>query len=103
MTTDKGVKLDIGKNRLGLVFSGFPNALWGLGQVGTFGANKYTDNGWQSVDNGYNRYQDALFRHLFNNLKGEEIDSESELPHLFHALWNICAMIEFKYGDVNVQ
>ena len=52
MSTEKGIKLDNGKNRLGLVLDGFSHALWLVRCVGTFGANKYTDNGWQEVKNG---------------------------------------------------
>ena len=49
ISTEKGVKLDSGKNRLGLMLGGFSHALWLVGYVGTFGTNKYTDNGWQEV------------------------------------------------------
>ena len=64
MSTEKGVKLDSGKNRLGLVLGGFSHALWLVGCVGTLGVDKYTDNGWQQVKNGRNRYLDALFATL---------------------------------------
>lgn len=92
MGTEKGVKLDNGKLRLGLVLGGFAGAIKELGAIGTFGANKYTDNGWQSVPNGVERYKDALFRHLFAWLSGEEFDEESGYRHLSHALWNIAAI-----------
>ena len=94
MSTEKGVKLDNGKNRLGLVLSGFSHALWLVGCVGTFGANKYTDNGWQEVKNGKNRYLDALLRHLFKIFMGEETDKEGGLPHLAHVCWNVLAILE---------
>lgn len=93
MSTDKGVKLDEGKNRLGLVLGGFAKALWEVGRVGTFGANKYTDNGWQSVENGQSRYTDALLRHLFQFMNGEYIDKESGLCHLSHVAWNALAIL----------
>lgn len=93
MSTDKGVKLDEGKNRLGLVMGGFSQALWEVGRVGTFGANKYTDNGWQSVEKGKQRYIDALLRHLFLYLQGEKIDKESSLMHLSHCAWNALAIL----------
>lgn len=70
MGTEKGVKLDNGKIRLGLVLGGFAKGLKEVGCIGTFGANKYCDNGWQTVDNGVKRYTDALFRHLFACLQG---------------------------------
>lgn len=33
-------------------------------KVYTEGAKKYSDNSWQLLDNGYDRYKAALFRHL---------------------------------------
>ena len=102
MSTEKGVKLDSGKNRLGLVLGGFSHALWLGGCVGTFGANKYTDNGWQEVKNGKNRYLDALLRHLFKVFMGEETDKESGLPHLAHACWNALAILELTVHEKQI-
>lgn len=96
MSTEKGVKLDEGKNRLGLVFSGFSRALEEVGKVGTFGANKYTDNGWQTVENGQERYTDALLRHLFATFRGDWYDNESRLLHLSHVAWNALAILELE-------
>ena len=96
MGTEKGVKLDIGKIRLGLVLSGFSTALKEVGKVGTFGANKYTDNGWQEVENAKERYTDALLRHLFAHFEGEPIDKESGLLHLAHCAWNALAILYFE-------
>lgn len=113
-----GAKLDAGKNRLGLVLGGFanalravnlssgydphtdtiwgyPNALWQIGLVGTFGAAKYTDNGWMHVDNAQARYTDAFLRHILKHLAGERIDSDSGLPHMAHAAWNALAVLSF--------
>lgn len=94
MSTEKGIKLDEGKNRLGLVFSGFAEALEEVGKVGTFGAKKYTDNGWQSVKNGQERYTDALLRHLFATFRDDLYDNESGLLHLSHVAWNALAILE---------
>ncbi len=41
-----GFKADQGKNRLSLIFNNFASALSLVGEVGTMGAAKYTDNGW---------------------------------------------------------
>lgn len=94
MSTEKGVKLDDNKPRLDLVLGGFSTALWGVGLVGTFGADKYTDNGWQEVENGIERYSSALLRHYLNYKNGEEDDPESNLPHLAHLAWNALAILE---------
>lgn len=89
---EPGSKLDDGKNMVGLVMQGFRRALLGVSRVGTFGAKKYTKNGWKEVPDGYDRYQDALYRHLL----AEGVDEQSGLPHLYHAAWNLLAMIELK-------
>lgn len=93
---EPGAKLDAGKMRLGMVFRGFARALQGVGRVGTYGAHKYTDNGWLHVPNGEQRYLDALLRHLIADLSGETHDPESGLPHLDHALWNLAAVCELR-------
>ena len=99
MSTEKGVKLDKGKNRMSLVFNGFSHALWQVAEVGTFGANKYTDNGWQSVENPQERYTNALLRHLFKFYNGEQIDEESGLSHLAHLAWNALAILELNKNE----
>ncbi len=89
-----GAKLDKDKNRMGLMTYGFAKALWAVGEVSTYGANKYSDNGWMEVENGVDRYDDALVRHLNKWNQGEFFDDESQLPHLAHAAWNLLAVLE---------
>lgn len=91
--TDKGVKFDGDKPRLDLVLGEFDKALWAVGEVGTYGANKYTDNGWQEVENGIERYSNAMLRHYLR-AKREYRDPESGLPHMWHCLWNCCAVVQ---------
>lgn len=90
----KGVKLDQGKNRLSLVICGFARALHEVGLVGTFGANKYSDDGWVSVPDGERRYTDAMLRHLLREAAGEVTDPETDLPHAAHLAWNALARLE---------
>jgi len=89
-----GAKLDHGKPRMGLVLRGFALALREVSKVGTFGARKYSDNGWMAVENGQERYDDALFRHLLPD--NGDCDEESEIDHLAHAAWNALAVLELK-------
>ena len=91
---EAGSKLDAGKNRLGLVLGGFSNALQAVGEVGTFGANKYTDNGWKEVPDGKDRYSDALLRHYFKEQSGELKDVDSKLLHAAHLAWNALSRLE---------
>lgn len=99
MSTAKGVKLDDNKPRMDLVMSGFANALLEVGNVGTFGANKYTDDGWQQVENGVERYLSAMIRHYLKFRRGETKDEESGLHHLSHMAWNALAVLELVYRE----
>lgn len=91
---EPGAKLDAGKLRPELVFSGFPTALALVTAVATFGARKYSDHGWQQVPGGIRRYQDAHLRHLMAAHGGETHDPETGLPHYAHAAWNALAVLE---------
>jgi Domain of unknown function (DUF5664) len=90
-----GAKLDAGKVRLGLVLEGFSKALIAVGEVGTYGANKYTADGWKKVPNGFERYTDALYRHLLTDeCLPIARDEQSGIPHAAHAAWNALARLE---------
>ena len=89
-----GSKLDAGKPRLGLVLGAFGLALTEVGKVGTFGANKYTPNGWLSVPGGQERYTDAMLRHTLQETEGELVDPDSGLVHAAHTAWNALARLE---------
>ena len=91
---DPGAKLDQGKNRLGLVMFGFSKALQAVGRVGTYGAQKYSDNGWMQVPDGKERYTDAMLSHLMSEADGEEIDPTTNLYHASQVAWNALARLE---------
>lgn len=90
-----GAKDDSVKSRLDLVLGSFARSLEGVGEVGTFGANKYTDNGWKKVLNAKERYANAMLRHYFAYKRGEELDEDSGLSHLKHLAWNALAVLHF--------
>lgn len=92
---EAGAKLDAGKNRLGLVLGGFALALEEVGKVGTYGAEKYTENGWKDVPNGEKRYLDAKYRHEMAYHRGEITDPVTGIHHLAHAAWNSLAALHF--------
>lgn len=89
---EPGAKLDAGKILAG-VLGQFSRTLLAVAEVGTHGAEKYTRGGWQSVENGIERYYDAGWRH---KLKGcfEKLDPDSELAHKAHEVWNGLAELE---------
>jgi len=90
MATEKGVKHDANKLRLELIPTEVERA---IGEVLSFGARKYTDNGWQSVSNSRERYYGACRRHMLYHRSGVDIDKESGLPHLWHALTNMAFLV----------
>lgn len=91
---EPGAKLDAGKPRPALVLGGFSRALEAVTEVGTFGARKYTPNGWRSVPNGVERYSEAMLRHWLKETQGIELDPGSNLTHAAHLAWNALARLE---------
>lgn len=89
--TGPGVKLDQGKLRYDLL----PwKAIEGLVRVLSFGARKYTANGWRTVPDALTRYEAALLRHLAAIKRGEQVDPESGLRHIDHILCNVAFLSE---------
>lgn len=70
------------------------DAIAELAEVYSYGAKKYKRDSWRNVVDGVERYHDAMVRHLGAWNKGEELDPESGLRHLAHALWNMVALVE---------
>lgn len=79
-----GSKFDGGKPRLELLDSG---AIEDLAKVLTFGATKYDAHNWRKGIE-VSRLVGAALRHLFAFLRGEDLDPESGLPHVAHAMCN---------------
>ena len=90
-TLKEGTKYDVGKLRFDLipVYS-----LEQLAAIYTFGATKYEDHNWRKGLR-WSRVFGALMRHLWAFWRGEEIDSESGLPHLAHAAWGTFTLLEY--------
>jgi len=78
------VKHDQGKPRLGLIPT---EAILAAGRALTYGVDKYADYNYKTGEGlDWNRYYDALLRHLFAWIGGEEKDKESNLSHLDHVM-----------------
>lgn len=99
---EKGAKLDAGKIRPGLVLGAFSRALTEVTKVGTFGAQKYTDNGWLEVPNGVERYTDAMLRHYLDEAQGVHTDPETGLLHAAHLAWNALARLELMLESAEI-
>ncbi len=72
----------------------FPRAISAVAEVSAFGASKYAWKGWEGVPDGYNRYSDAMVRHLIYQGEGEVLDPDSGLLHAAHTAWNALARLE---------
>lgn len=61
-----------------------------VAKVLTFGAEKYDEHNWRKLENLQNRYTSGALRHIFAHNDGEQLDEESGLSHLAHA---ICCLL----------
>ena len=86
-----GRKFDGGKLRYGLIP---PLAQAEMVKVLTFGAEKYEPDNWKNVPESKSRYFDALERHVWAWKMGEQIDPESGIHHLAHAMCCLAFLYE---------
>lgn len=89
--TTGGRKFDGGKLRYGLTP---PLAFAEMVKVLTFGAEKYEPDNWKKVPESKTRYFDALERHVWAWKMGEQIDPESGIHHLAHAMCCLAFLYE---------
>jgi hypothetical protein len=89
-----GRKFDGGKLEYGLLP---PLALEETVKVLTFGAQKYERDNWQKVPDAKRRYFDALQRHVWAWKQGEQLDPESGIHHLAHAM---CCLMFLHEHDI---
>lgn len=80
--TIEGVKHDNGKAPMSLIAY---DVIEKVAHVLGFGAKKYAPNNWKKGMK-MSRVMDATFRHLTAWNEGEDIDPESGLNHIDHAL-----------------
>lgn len=72
-----------------------------LAKVRAFGAKKYERNNWMKGFT-YTRSLAAALRHTYAFLWGEDLDPESGLPHLAHAIASLeHALYDFKHRPEN--
>jgi hypothetical protein len=83
---EEGRKFDDGKPRWDLLPFG---PVEDVVRVLTFGAKKYADNNWQNVTPFRERYFSAAMRHIAAYKRGEWLDTDSNLPHLAHAICDL--------------
>lgn len=88
MQHKEGIKHDTEKPMMSLLPF---DALDEVAKVLTYGAKKYSPDGWRKVE--IDRYKSALIRHLSAYLQGEELDPESNLSHVAHMACNALFLV----------
>lgn len=83
----EGVKYDGEKPKMHLLP---PKAIIEVAKVLTFGANKYDEENWKKLEDLQSRYTSGALRHIFAHMDGEDLDSESNVSHVAHA---ICCLL----------
>lgn len=84
MAQPTGVKHDGGKPRISLIPF---EPLLEVAKVFTFGAKKYGDHNWRKGIV-FSRLASASFRHRLEHGLGQDLDKESGIYHLAHAIAN---------------
>jgi hypothetical protein len=90
--SDGAVKKDQGKVRMDLLSE---VAIEGLARVLTVGAEKYAEDNWRK-GLAWRRCLGAALRHLMEFSKGNDMDAESGLPHVDHALCCLMFLSEYQ-------
>jgi len=85
---NKFIKADMGKPMLSLIE---PHFVTSLGDILTFGAQKYSIDNWKLCTD-KQRYKDALLRHTYAYLSGEILDPESGIEHTACMAFNTMAL-----------
>ena len=88
-----GIKHDQGKPRFDLIPALAESE---IAKVLAYGAEKYSAENWRFVENAGSRYLAAAKRHINQWQQGEEIDKESNLHHLAHAITGLMFILELE-------
>jgi Domain of unknown function (DUF5664) len=67
----------------------------------TYGARKYSGEGWKRTPDASNRYFAALMRHLVAWRSGKAVDHETGLSHLAHA--GVCLLFIMWHSGKGVE
>jgi len=76
-----------------------PKATLEVAKVLTFGAEKYDPENWRKLEDLQNRYSSAALRHIFAHLDDSELDEDSGLSHLAHAICCLLFKLEIELEE----
>lgn len=93
---EKGTKHDTEKLRLDLIPT---DAVQEVARVYTFGAKKYGDRNWEKGLL-YHRPFGATLRHMYAFWDGEQLDKETNIHHLAHAICELEFLLAFELRNM---
>lgn len=96
-----GMKADDGKMRFSLLLEGMPRGLARVVEILEYGAKKYAPHNWKKVENGLERYKEALERHVVSREGILGVDPESGLRHVAHVACNALFLLEILDGGAD--
>lgn len=95
----EGTKYDQNKVRFDLLPAEF---LFGTSEVLTYGAAKYSERNWEKGMS-WGRVFAALMRHMWAWWRGEKLDEETKLPHLWHASCCLAFLVAYEARGVGTD
>ena len=96
----QGVKYDGEKPKMHLLP---PKAINEVAKVLTFGAQKYDEENWRKLEDLQSRYSSGALRHIFAHLDSEDLDPESGLSHLAHAICCLLYKLEIELENAKIE
>ncbi len=95
-----GIKHDSKKPKMNLLP---PKAIVEVAKVLTFGAQKYGPENWKELEDLQNRYLAGALRHIFAHMDGEQLDPETGLSHMAHALCCLLFKLEIELENAKIE
>ena len=95
-----GIKHDSKKPKMNLLP---PKAIVEVAKVLTFGAQKYGAENWKELEDLQNRYLAGALRHIFAHMDGEQLDPETGLSHMAHALCCLLFKLEIELENAKIE
>ena len=96
----QGLKYDGEKPKMHLLP---PKAINEVAKVLTFGAQKYDEENWRKLEDLQSRYSSGALRHIFAHLDSEDLDPESGLSHLAHAICCLLFKLEIELENAKIE
>jgi len=93
-------KFDKGKLKMSLLYDNLAHELEAVAKILQHGNEKYADGqgwdtGWQRVEDAYERYTDASYRHMNAVARGEHYDPEHGITHRAAVVINQLFLMHF--------